>query len=59
MPDSRLQAPTIEATGGNGVPALQAANVPRGFTGALKHVRYRDSYFTISSGAQGVRAVRE
>ena len=53
-------APTIQTTtGGDGAPALRAANTSRGFHGTLKHVRYRDGYFTIPSDARGVRAVRE
>ena len=49
--------PSLEADGA--ALALKQPGAPRGFEGALRHVRYRGALWTLTAGQHGVRATRE
>jgi len=49
--------PSIEADGA--ALALKQPDVPRGFEGTLRHVRFRGALWTLTAGQHGVRATRE
>ena len=56
---SIIGAASAPASGVPASPALRLANSSRGFSGTLRHVRYRGALFTITSGANGLSVALE